>query len=305
MNIIEKFIFDQFPKMPLPVRVITYLLLLFVFVYLLLIPRFIDGQVIVKDPASGGSIPYRGAEIQMLVEGRNYKFVSNENGLWSVPVISSLPKPVEIQIYHEDLKQWFKVKFDMTQVWRGNFKEIQIRNQQPYVQIAATAAETHTANRSIVSYLFPPAVAAQLVLPSAVPTAALARVDSDAVKARVFETIASTTKKPLDAIKDNSPWNRDGGPTYVQKISIIDQLERAYSMRIYDEHWKSMDNVGQLIDYIQKRIVLQKTLPREIAESTNAPLSDRRPASAPVEKVPDWATIQQSLPVNQRPVFKR
>ena len=59
LSFLKKMIFEKFPEMPLPVRVFTYLAVLFLFIYLMLIPRFIDGQVIFKDPA-GGVIPYRG-----------------------------------------------------------------------------------------------------------------------------------------------------------------------------------------------------------------------------------------------------
>ncbi len=38
MTLLEKFLFDKFAHMPIAVRVLTYLVLLFLFVYLMLLP---------------------------------------------------------------------------------------------------------------------------------------------------------------------------------------------------------------------------------------------------------------------------
>ena len=55
--VIEDFLIKNFAKMLLTVRVSTYLFLLFLYAYLLLVPRFINGELLVQS-ASGGFIPY-------------------------------------------------------------------------------------------------------------------------------------------------------------------------------------------------------------------------------------------------------
>jgi len=76
---LEEFLFDKFNQMPLAVRVFTYLFMVFLFAYLLLIPRFINGELVYKFE-DGSTIPYIGGDIQMSIEGRLLKFKANEGG---------------------------------------------------------------------------------------------------------------------------------------------------------------------------------------------------------------------------------
>jgi hypothetical protein len=50
---IEKLLFDKFSQMPAPIRVLAYLVFLGPFVYLVLAPRFVDGQLVVRDSSTG------------------------------------------------------------------------------------------------------------------------------------------------------------------------------------------------------------------------------------------------------------
>ena len=71
---IGQFLSARFAEMPMPIRVLTYLALLALFGYLMLLPRFVDGQIVTPEATTDGVMPYRGADLQLLVDGRPYKF---------------------------------------------------------------------------------------------------------------------------------------------------------------------------------------------------------------------------------------
>jgi acyl carrier protein len=303
---IETFLFKQFPNQPLWVRALAYLVLLGVFVYLILIPRFIDGQLVVKDPSTGGLIPYRGANIQMQVDGRDYKFKSNEGGYFSIPIVSKLPSPVEFQVFHEDKAQWFKVKFTAIDAWGTESRQVEISNNTPYVQVASLPSTDATSMlSSIFNQLgllnFPNAYAGELVVPSpslaesdnsvteqtgtGAPLAQQSQEDTS-VRITVTQEISKVLGKTPDQIDEAFPLIGDQAPSYVLKIQIIEKLEQDFELKIPDEHWKVLTNVGELVNYIQQRNLLQQRFPSLQTKSD------------------DWPTIQQSLPSEQRPVFR-
>jgi acyl carrier protein len=300
MNLIEKALFEWFPKMPVWVRVLTYLVFLFLFAYLLLTPRFIDGQMVWKDQATGGHIPGRGVEIQLHTEGRIYKFVSNEQGFWSVPVISRLPQAIELQIYHEDKREYFKVQIDAAKIWFGARHEIAFSDKAPYVTVARTG-DAPFLNRLADMVAPSTAHAGEITLPPGM--APLAPADTKGIRDAVFGTVSKITGKPATELTPDSRLNGDGAPSYVQKIQIINDLEKKYQLVIYDEHWRYMQNTGQLAKYIEDRLKLERAFLKQPGAPVPAPPTTR---SSPAQLPPsDWATIQQRLPAEQRPVFRR
>jgi acyl carrier protein len=300
MNIIEKALFEWFPNMPAWVRVLTYLVFLFLFAYLLLTPRFVDGQMIWKDQATGGQTPSRATEIQMLVEGRVYKFVSNEQGFWSVPVISRLPQAIELQVFHEDKKEYFKVTIEAAKIWLGSRQEIVFSDKMPFVTLASSE-KAPLLTRLAGMIALPAAHAGELKLPPGV--AALSPADARNIHDTVFGTFSRVTGKPIGDLTAQTPFNGSNAPSYVQRMQIINELEKQYQIVIYDEHWRYMQNIGQLEKYLEDRLKLEKAFSKQTTAATGAPVSQAVKAiqSAP----PGWATIQQRAPDDQKPVFQR
>ncbi len=289
LTFFEKMLFEKFPGMPLPVRVFTYLFVLFLFAYLMLIPRFIDGQVVFKNP-EGGMVPYRGAEILMHTEGRDYKFTTNEYGYVSIPVVSSLPESLEVRVHNVDLDKEFPVKFTALQIWKNGTQRLVMSNAN--VSIAAGEGNFDAApGTSHWTGIFgsSQAHAGVLQLPKNITSQPTTQPEEMHIRNTVISAVSRVTGKQPNAIDNNSPLTGNGSPTYMQRIQIINELEKTFGFIIPDEHWKSMVNVGQLVDYIQKREILQKNTQKSRAK--NIPRN--------------WQDIQQSLPPEQRPVFKR
>lgn len=285
MNIlgIEKTLIDRFSQMPPWVRVLTYLILLALYVYLYLAPRFIDGQLLVRDPDTHGYLAYRGAEIQMYVDGRLYKFQANEEGYWSVPVLSRLPEDVEIQVFHQDRHQWFTLKFTPPEIWGTKLHRVEVTDSKPYLLLGSRQQEKLAGRLAALPFLAE-ASAAELLLPS------LKRQKtahpSGAVTSEVVNALSASTGKSPAQITPGLKLTGPDGPSYVQRIKTIQALEKSFGLSIPDEHWKSIETVKELDDYLEKRKQLQA-----------APQLQQKPANA------SWEHIQQAFPAGQVPIF--
>lgn len=292
LSVIEKFLFQQFPKMPQPVRVLTYLVMLVLFSYLLLIPKFIDGHIKVFVPSAGAMKDYRGAQLRMAVDGRIYKYCANEDGFWSLPVISKLPNAVVFEIYDKDKDEWHKLELSFLQVWQKGPYEIEVRDKPPFVSIA------HRSKSSLVSHLYyvmndlfsffsRDALAGMLYLPSSKLSSSLSDNEKTEIQEKVLRIISKSLNKPLRKISMNTPLTGQGAPSNSEKILFISELENAFTLKIPDEHWQAFETVGQVVDYIKKRIILQKN-------------SNNKNSNAGK----DWEAIKNSYPTKSRPAYK-
>ena len=111
------FLERHFLQLPKSARVVVYFLMLFAFLYLLFVPRFINGQIVAKTN-SGGIVPYRGVEIQTRLDGRTLKYQTNEDGYWSIPIVSRFPEAVRLQVYHQDEHAWYETTIEAVHVWK-------------------------------------------------------------------------------------------------------------------------------------------------------------------------------------------
>jgi hypothetical protein len=279
LDVLEKFIFTNFRGMPKWVRVSTYLFMVLLFAYLLLLPRFIDGQLVAVDGKTSGFVPYRGVELQMQVDGRDYKFRSNENGYWSVPVVSRLPGDVELQVYHEDKAQWFQLKFTAAQIWKGRAHRVEISGDAPFVKLAEAPAP-------LAALL--PSAHASLILPPGDVAAPPKPVPAAVPDLKDFEREVAAAASAVLGAKVGGELLLKGStaPTYLQRIQLIERLEKKYGFSIPDEHWRSMSTGTELADYLRKRQLLNQSNPQ----------LTRDPKAS-------WPAIQQSFPPEQRPVF--
>lgn len=286
---VEDFLIRNFSRMPLPVRVFTYLFVLFLFTYLLLAPRFINGELIVQNK-SGGFTPYRSGELKMIAEGRVFKFKVNEEGVWSAPIISRLPHTVEMQIYVVDADSYFPVKFRWADLWTRDSFKLLISGEPPGVRLVSAGDGTRfpvnivMALRRLTSLASSSALAGVLELPPNLKSTPLDPSESKRIREKVFLTISQVTGKDVREINLQLPLTGPSAPSFVQRIQIIERLEREFGFKIPDEHWNYLTTVGQLVDYVQKRQLWLRQ------QKSAAP----SPASKP-----------RTTTIPPRPVFKR
>lgn len=295
---IEKFLFGNFAKMPPAVRVITYFFVLLLWAYLLLIPRFINGQLVVESK-SGGLKPYRGGLLQMHVDGRVLKFKVNEEGYWSVPNISLLPHTVRLEVLHIDADEWFPVRLQWHELWTHGTLDIAVVTEPPSVKRLRVASPPPMALALRWLAPRPPAAAeaGELKLPPSLSTQTLAPAAMKAIEAEVVTTVARVTGRNPRTVTPKLPLSGPSAPRYSERIEIIERLERTFSITIPDEHWNYLNTVGELVDYIQKRSVYRRSLP-----ASREPVSREPRAADPSAPTP---AVRPGGNLEQRPVFKR
>ncbi len=251
-----KFFTEAFAKMPKWVRVVTWFVLLILAIYLYVTPRFINGQIVVKQE-NGGTIEYRGATLRTHVEGRVLKFKTNEDGFWSVPVVSRLPyHSVHLQVYHEDAKSWYDVEIDGKTVWGAGFgtKEIrlEIKNNPPSVEqmvVASSASGTGFVQAAlrVLSGFMEPAWAQQTPAGQSQP-------DKKEITRKLNAIIARATGKRSSAIGPGFRLTGRGAPSYSQKLRIINEAEKEFKIKIPDEEWRTISTSGELAEYIYEAL---------------------------------------------------
>lgn len=276
----------KFSEMPVWVQVFTYLVLLGLYIYLLLCPRFINGQIVARTE-HGGIVPYRGVNMQVSVEGRLLKFKTNESGFWSVPVISRLPESMRIQIYHEDERAWHEVVLSTRKIWKKDDFRIEITDEKPWIKIEQIAALPTGFDPPALGTGPGEAVAAELIIPKQAAANAVEKVNRDQIDKEVRNSVFKATGINAEAVNDNFPLSGKEAPSYVERIQIVEDIERNMDIKIPDEHWRELGSIGQLVDYIHNRKLLESYRP-ELYKSDN---------------INNWAIIQQRAPENQRPVF--
>jgi acyl carrier protein len=98
--------------------------------------------------------------------------------------------------------------------------------------------------------------AAELNLPEG--TIKLEKTRAGDIKHEVLNIIAREAKKPEASLNNSTDFTWTNGFPYIVKIRIVDAVERKYGFRVPDDHWQAFRTVGEVVDYTQKRIVLDK-----------------------------------------------
>ncbi len=104
------FLQEKFDRMPQWVQVTTYLLLLVLFLYLALSPRFIDVRLIAE--VGDREIPLGGAEIEVETSDRVFYMATNGEGRLSVPLTLANPLQSYTFMLRPDVKQAQRVEVE-------------------------------------------------------------------------------------------------------------------------------------------------------------------------------------------------
>jgi len=320
MEWLEKILFENFRQMPMPVRIFVYLFLLFVFTYLLLLPRFIEGKLVYKS-ALGGEHPYRGADLQMRVAGRTIKFKSDEDGYWSAPVLSRIPEKVDIELHHSDQDTWSTLTFDAREIWRLSLSDKVFKyevSSNPLgvkrVMFAGHDQSLEKGKRTDFGLLtiFKPATALagaleiprspqpslgipmpRLTPPVPTPVLPCSTGSQERLMPGVKEAVYSALSRFVPEGQISPELSLSAPSTsYFQRIDIITMLENKYKLRIPDEHWTNLNTVGELVQYMNTRLILQNELKQKGLKQTE-------------QDTPNWQAIQQMYAKDkkERPKF--
>jgi hypothetical protein len=255
----ENIVMKSLGAMPLWVRIAAFFVALFVSVYLSLIPQFVNGYVYFKD-GLGGKRAYRGGEILVSVGGHDYKYIANENGYFSVPMISKLPQSLRLGFVHKDTGGRYDVTVPFTKVTTAAQLDFEVKTDPPSVVFATARLRLELVPRMIAWASGAAAASAgELLLPRGV--APIEKPEAKKVKTEVQGIVGREAKKPLGSLSEKTELTSTNGFPYTVKIRIVEAIEKKYGFRIPDDHWQSFRSVGEVIDYTQKRIALDKVEP--------------------------------------------
>ncbi|MDA8099000.1 MAG: acyl carrier protein [Nitrospiraceae bacterium] len=235
---------ENLAKMPAWVRVTTWFVLLFLTCYFYLAPRFVNGHAVVR-LENGGAIDYRGATIRMHVEGRVLKFKSNEDGYWSVPVVSRIPQDMKLEIYHEDKQAWYEATVPGTEIWKNIFGTVDVKlvvngGDKPVMLEYGRSSEPGLfvrIGRAVLSGFVSPAYGQT-------------HQSHEAVAAATREIAARALKKPVADVNLNTKLIGKDAPSYTKKLQLIQQMELEFKIKVPDEEWRQMATLGDLVEYV-------------------------------------------------------
>jgi acyl carrier protein len=226
----------------------------------------------------------------MVVEGRVFKFKVNEDGVWSAPIISRLPHTVRMGVYLVDADAFADVEFKWTELWTRDLFRVVVSGEPPNVRVASVSAGNSIPFKflSVIARPFSSSTvwAGRLELPPNLSSLKVEASVSNQIRDKVFRTVAEVMGKDVRQVSLKSPFSGSSAPTFVQKIEIIQKLEREFRFKIPDEHWNYLNTVGELVDYVQKRQLL-----------------NTKGGSIPVQR--SIPTKSKDPVIPQSPVFKR
>lgn len=96
MNFIEKMLIDNFLKVPQWLRNITYMVLLILAIYMILLPKEISGAIEI-DLGNGATSAVDSVDVSYVFNEHYIVAKSGKAGQWTLPVVSNTIKPYEVR----------------------------------------------------------------------------------------------------------------------------------------------------------------------------------------------------------------
>lgn len=289
---ILKFLENNFSKLPTWARVVVYFFLTILFAYLVIAPRYITGQAVAV-LNSGGYVPYRDADLQTRIGGQTMKFKTNSDGDWAIPIISLFPSEVRIQVLHVDTDTWHDVEVPMSDIWGSlatrSFR-ISVEDFPPKVNLAAMGPVYHNGSllHRLASLVISDSHADKLNYPKDISASELREAKKTITRAEINRQVITAyqqvTGKPRNQVSMSTRFRNGSSISYTQRISVIEKLEKQNKLKIPDNHWKKMDRLRDISDYVYKRKVLEKVDPQLYK----------------VDKAEDWSRLEG----RQRPAYR-
>ncbi|HKB81661.1 MAG TPA: acyl carrier protein [Burkholderiales bacterium] len=183
----------------------------------------------------------------------------NESGYFSVPMISKLPKELRLGFIHKDTGGRYDVDLSFKRITGPGELEFEVKFDPPSVNVVAGEfTDAGRTGRSLASLLggIAYADAAELKLPEG--TIRLEKAQAGEIKQEVVNIVAREAKKPGATLNSSTEFTWANGFPYTVKISIVDAIERKFGFRVPDEHWQTFRTIGEVVDYTQKRVALDK-----------------------------------------------
>ena len=290
LGLIAKF----FNEMPPSVRVLTYLVILFVFAYGTIQPHTVTGRIIVKDPR-GREVHYRGQEIMADFGDTPMKFRTNEDGIFVVPAprMGALNIRVDLApLNPRGEEDWRPVSIGPENYWLKDIVELVYSKKEGKLEIAGNRPELTTTQ--ILQVRFGRSASAGMIR----KTSRGSRTDDapwskskdpnlvKKVRSKIANIVGNVIGEAPATISDSFSFRpRARTISFFDLLFVIEDVEKAFKIKIPDDHWKALRNVGELSAYVVKRINIYDHYK--------------------IDRSKDWRKIRPLIPKKDRPIFER
>lgn len=117
---LESFIFKNFSKMPGWVRIIVYFAIVSVYIYQIVAPKYIGGNIQFKD-AKNNLWAYPGQPITYYIQGNSYEVRTTSKGDWALPISGGL-NPVYINVYNAESGGYIGYSISILDILNNTFR---------------------------------------------------------------------------------------------------------------------------------------------------------------------------------------
>lgn len=247
---------------PLWVRVSTYLILLFFTVYLILFPRFIYGTCLIKVGNVETGDAYRGF-IGVYVGSQMLTVQMDENGAWAVPIVSRLPKPVDLNfVYFENnVKKYSHVRLSFFSAMFTDRQTIYVTpGPRPQFSVASSSPSSSDPGIS----LFARAAYAQSPPPPGRKSSATQATHQGSVEERLISIAAEVLNLPPAFFTPQTDLRKILGADLVKSSQLVAALQREFQVSIDNTAWDQLSTVAEICRYIERKHAFYSGLDAEI-----------------------------------------
>ena len=252
MTGLETFVFKKWDKLPAAFRVLSYFILLFTYIYILLMPKFIDG-IITFQNEKGGWFPYRNANIEYYIDGRLIKATTNESGYWSLPLINYLPHSIEITVKKIEDNSPMPINLGVGSIWtnklNNNYFKLQVLGDLLKIK--------EPEKRSKTSYILGKKLYAEsLKLPEVIINTATTTPISF-IENKIIDNVKELCTN-ADVVNKQYSITDVSNVSKLNQIVLVEKIQKDFNIDIPDDHWVKLNIVNDVIEYVNSRLVLQK-----------------------------------------------
>ncbi len=252
VTFLEAIISKNFGKMPLTVRIITYLCLMSLLIYNSLLPEFINGEIRIEDDE--GYIPFTLGKASMIIEGKNITSETDSRGIWSLPLLNKMQKYQTIRFeYRDKNREWksYDLSFDILKtIFRKHLivyhnpnssQKFYIKDERNKGELDYKMAESSKPIR-LNRYINIPQIYAQTITLS----------ENVRLTEEVLSTLNETVIRENIQINQNTNLFEDLDITLKEEIILKNRIETKFGIELNVREWDKIETVRDLVNQTEK-----------------------------------------------------
>lgn len=257
---VESFITKNFKKMPKWVRVTVYMAIVFVYLYQIISPKYIGGNIQFID-SKNNKWPYPGQAITYYIQGNSYEVRTTSKGDWALPIPGGLT-PISMNVHNVDTGGYLEYTISIPDILNNTFRNKPLflliednkvinKNSMKFSKLRADVLIS-----SIMDIFSPPPLHAQElklhqdiinIIPKSSTRETIEKEVNDLLKNFCNMPSMDTNKKVLDLVDDLNMKQFD-------LLILFNQITEEFKIDIPIDHWKKLKTNEDISSYIFSRM---------------------------------------------------